>query len=290
MQSFLMPIGAADKVMEKKNDEEGFQYLLEKIHRNKGLDLRLYRTGTLRRRIAGRMRTTECPDYLSYTAYLNAHPEEYDRLADAVTINVTEFFRDRGTFEVIRDSLIPAILERARGSEGHSVRVWSAGSSLGEEAYSLAILFREAVEANRESFDIRVTGTDIDEKSLAHAKRGVYAVERLKELSPTMIRRHFVRRAEGAYEVCDVLRKMTRFQRHNLTDERYLSGNDLILCRNVIIYFTKPLQEMVQARFCRALCEGGFLVLGRVESLTGLASRGYRVFDLREKIYQRQTS
>ena len=121
--------------------ELDLQFLLDKVRRNKGVDFSLYRPGTLRRRIVSRFRAVGCSDCLDYIAYLNKDPEEYNRLIEAVTINVTEFFRNPETFAALEEQVIPELVRRKTAQGKKVLRVWSAGTSSGEEAYSLALLF-----------------------------------------------------------------------------------------------------------------------------------------------------
>lgn len=273
------------------SEENDFKYLLDKVHRNKGIDFSLYRPGTLKRRIHTRLKATRSSDYLDYTLYLNRHPEEYDNLVNAVAINVSEFFRNPEAFEAIRKKVIPCILETARGNGLRTIRAWSAGTSFGEEAYSLAILFSEAVAGmNDTQFDVKILGTDIDAECIEAAKRGIYKESSLKGLDKRF-KEDFFTASEGKsgieYIVKPFLKGMTQFKVHNLASGRAPSGLDIILCRNVVIYFTRPLQEFVYSQFAGSLNKGGFLVLGKVEPLSGLAASSFRTVDIRERIYQK---
>jgi len=269
------------------SDEGDFKFLLEKIHRNTGADFGLYRTGTLKRRIASRLRTAGCRGYSDYIIYLNKEPEEYAKLIDAITINVTEFFRNPETFHVIEKSVVPEII-RAKKTQGRKViRAWSAGTSFGEEAYSLAILFLEALGEHAHGFDIIVYGTDIDPGCIVRAKAGLYSQGSMKEVKKDLVNKYF-HKSDGLYAVNDSVRNITNFKLHNLVSDEFLPHMDLILCRNVVIYFTKPLQEMVYSGFARTLNKDGFLVLGKVESLWGYPKEQFKVFDNRERIYRKR--
>jgi len=313
-----------------------FQFLLEKIRRNKGVDFSLYREGTLRRRIDSRLRTTGCADYLEYVSYLNRNPEEYDRLIEAVTINVTEFFRNPETFHAIQQKVLPEIIKdkqvipqssvaqtfsvipdlignleksmldsRLRGNDSieicnntqmaggphkqeHSrktIRVWCAGTSYGEETYSIAILLLQVLQERITDFDVKISGTDIDPDCIAKAKNGLYEPSHLKEVNKNILNKYFDREGEN-YRVKDELKQLTEFKLHNLTSDKQLKNIDLILCRNVVIYFTKPLQAYVYNLFANCLKPGGFLVLGKVESLGGYAQGFFEAMDNKERIYR----
>lgn len=266
--------------------ETDFRFLLDKIQRNKGADFSLYRTGTLKRRIDSRLRQTGCKDYSDYIIYLNKNPEEYDNLISAITINVTEFFRNPETFDVLAKKVIPEIVRTKKERGKKIIRAWSAGTSNGEEAYSIAILFLEALKEEISDFDIIVYGTDIDPDCIKKASAGIYTAGSMKEINKERLTKYFNKKEEN-HEVNDSIKKLTRFTAHNLVSDEFLKHLDLILCRNVVIYFTKPLQEMVYSNFARALNKDGFLVLGKVESLWGFAQKDFTAFDNRERIYRK---
>lgn len=268
------------------NEDTDFKFLLEKIHRNKGADFSRYRTGTLKRRIDSRIRAAGCADYPDYIVYLNKNPQEYDRLIEAITINVTEFFRNPETFDVLTKKVIPEIIRTKKEQGKKIIRAWSAGTSNGEEAYSLAILFFEALRENRADFDVKVHGTDIDPACIEKARAGIYTAAGVKEINKETLEKYFNKNGEN-YEINDSVKNLARFTVHNLACDEFLSHLDLILCRNVVIYFTKPLQEMVYNNFARTLNKDGFLALGKVESLWGFAQKYFITFDNRERIYRR---
>ncbi len=268
------------------DNEVDFKFILDKIQRNKGADFSHYRTGTLKRRIDSRLRQAGCKDYSDYIIYLNKNPEEYDNLISAITINVTEFFRNPETFDVLKNKVIPEIVRVKRGQSKKVIRAWSAGTSNGEEAYSLAILFLEILQENIADFNIVVYGTDVDPVCIEKGKAGIYTTGNTKEINKERLGKYFDKRGEN-YEVNDSVKKLTRFMAHNLVSDEFMKHLDLILCRNVVIYFTKPLQEMVYNNFSRVLNKEGFLVLGKVESLWGFAQKDFKALDNRERIYRK---
>ncbi len=209
------------------SDDTDFKFLLEKIHRNKGVDFSLYRPNTLKRRIASRLKSVGSTNYSDYIIYLNKEPEEYNKLIEAVTINVTEFFRNPETFSVIEKKVIPEII-RIKESEGRKViRAWSAGTSYGEEAYSLAILFIEALKEKISDFDIKVYGTDIDPACLKKARMGTYGPNSLKEIKKDLTNRYFDKKGEN-YEIREAIKRLTRFEPHNLVSDKFMPHSCLI--------------------------------------------------------------
>jgi len=269
--------------------DSDLKYLIGKIHRARDIDFSLYRSSTLKRRIRSRLRATGRSSYLDYIAYPNKRPEEYDKLIDAITINVSEFFRNPEAFEAIEKKVIPEIIERKKRSRNNVIRAWSAGTSFGEEACSLAILFLEALGDEISDFDLKITGTDIDTMALDKARKGRYESGSLKEVKKRKRFLKYFDESDKEFMVQDRVRVVTRFRAHNVVVDRPLPNVDLILCRNVIIYFTKPLQEMVFSTFARALHEDGVLVLGKVETLSGYPREFFDVVDSRERIYKKRS-
>ncbi len=268
-------------------EDEGFLLILEKIRRNKGLDFTLYRPASVKRRILSRMRATGSKNYSEYIVCLNRDPSEYDRVLEAITINVTEFFRDTETFRHIQEKVIPEIVARKEAEGRKIIRVWSAGSSFGEETYSLAILFLECLGARISEFMVKVYGTDIDPDCLSKARAGIYAHTSLRHVPKQILERYFTKDSEF-HSVKNEVRSLIRFQHHDLVSDKYMEHMDLILCRNVVIYFSRPLQDFVYANFAKALNEGGFLILGKVESLWGYPTSYFETISLRERIYKKK--
>jgi chemotaxis protein methyltransferase CheR len=268
------------------NPDSELRYLLDKVRRNKGIDFSLYRMATISRRAASRLRKTGCSGYMEYIAYLNRHPEEYDRFVEEVTINVTEFFRDRGTFAAIEGTVLREIMRKRQEGRPGPVRVWCAGSSGGQEAYSLAILFLEAKGEKAGGLNVRIWGTDIDPDCVEKAKRGFYEPSHLKEVDSRLVDKYFLKEGEN-YRVKDGVRRLTEFRAHNLVSDPPLTNMDLILCRNVMIYFTRPLQEAAYSALAKGLDKGGFLVLGKSETLWGRAQDCFETIENRERIYRK---
>lgn len=261
----------------------GLDHLLTDLHRRLGVDFRQYRTGTLERRVNTRLKVTGCEDYLQYIDYLHRQPGEYEKLLDVLTVNVTEFFRDPSTYAVIEHSVLPTLIESARVRGSKVMNVWSAGSSSGEEAYSLAILLDEIL-GPESRLRVRIIGTDIDRPSLERARVGVYPASAVKNVSIQRLSRYF--RDEGdQVRVVDDLKRNVTFMQQSLLHPEQLPMMDLILCRNVAIYFTPALQTDLYAELCNHLQPWGFMVLGRVESLWGASKEWFTAVDNRERVY-----
>lgn len=256
---------------------------MEQIARARGFRCDAYKEGCLRRRLAVRMRARGAKSYRQYADVLLRDHAEYDRLLDALTINVSRFYRNPETWDVLAGDVLPGLWQRRRGA----LRCWSAGCAGGEEPYTLGILLLE--RARRSSAPAAppvIDATDYDRMSLARAEEASYPSGALRDLPADLTRRYF--RGDEPAALVAAVRRVVRFTRQDLTQEPPpASGYDLILCRNVIIYFDRPTQDRVCSRLFDALTPGGYLVLGKVETLRGPARRELVLENPRERIYRR---
>lgn len=168
-----------------------FQLLLYKIKNERGFDFLQYRPALLKRRIDARLKARRVDNYIEYIGLLNREPEEYEKLIDVATINVTEFFRDPAAWQVVRDRILPGLIQNKDQKGQRLIRVWSAGTSGGEEAYTLAILLRELLGECLKEFRVKIYGTDIDRASLERAKLGEYPPESVRNVSPSLLKKIF---------------------------------------------------------------------------------------------------
>ena len=266
-----------------EGDEEELEKLKRKIERDRGFNCSFYKDKCLRRRIAVRMRARGRKSFSEYAALLEQEPGEYEPLLDTLTINVTKFFRNPETWEAVEAQVVPHLFA-ARGP----IRVWSAGSASGEEAYTVSILLQEWAEKHRRTAElerVRIVGTDIDRRSLENAQRGVFPDLSLTE-TPERVRTRWF--SEGPpFRIRPEAQRNVSFVRRDLISERAEEGQSLIFCRNVVIYFDREIQERLFKDFYDALVPGGFLVLGKVETLIGVARTLFRPVNNRERIFQK---
>ena len=232
-----------------------------------------------------RVRATGAHTYLDYMAVLKKDPSEYDRLFDALTINVTNFFRDKSTYRIIEDTVIPELVSSKKKQGKKIIRVWSAGCASGEEPYSMAILFHKILGERIGDYLISIYATDIDDKVMEKAKMAEYAAGAVSEVDETILRRYFNRNLK--YRLKEKIRQIVKFKQHNLISDRPLAHLDIILCRNVLIYFSRDLQMRLFDKFCEALNRGGYLILGKTESLAGEPAGLFRSVSIRERIYRK---
>jgi chemotaxis methyl-accepting protein methylase len=269
------------------DDGEAFMALTAKIARDRGFGAASYKPGCLRRRIAARMRACGADSYVSYSGMLDRDPAEYDKLIDALTINVTKLFRNAEAWEEMARTVFPALWALPTAL----IHCWVAGCSSGEEAYTLAALWHQFATANGEAAGlsrVRITASDIDAASLQAAATGSYALDAFSEVSPAIRDRYFTTAADGRFTAISELRSMVRFERRDVLLEAPPRGPlQLITCRNVIIYFDRQSQESLMQRFHDALAVNGYLMLGKVETLLGPTRTLFNVIDQRQRIFQR---
>src|SRR5215510_13216150 len=263
--------------------DPGFRPLLEKLSTTYNFDFREYKEPSLARRIRARMSQLRQESFEAYGRYLDQHAEEHVALFNTILINVTAFFRDPEAWDVLARDVIPRIV--AGAGDSRAIRIWSAGCSSGEEPYTVAMLLAEHLGERASDYLIKVYGTDVDEEALATARHAAYRIDQLKDVSDELVSRYFARDGP-VYRFRRDLRRWCIFGAHNLTQAPPLSHVDLLICRNVLIYFTSELQERILSRFHYAICEDGFLFLGRSESLLA-RSRLFAPVHLKWRIFQR---
>lgn len=241
------------------------QSLKELIHElavERGLDLRGYKPTTLERRIRRRMQQIGAENYSDYLERIRSHPGEINDLLNTVLINVTRFFRDPPAWDALAREVLPGLLQSH--PRGIPIRVWCAGCATGEEAYSVAILLAEQLNAPLNEYDIKIYATDIDDEALAIARRAEYAPEQLQGMRPEWREKYFT--GGRVLHVTRDLRKLVIFGRSNLLTNAPISHVKLLICRNVLIYFNIAAQSQIMARLQYALEPGGILFLGKAES------------------------
>ena len=245
------------------NDEAAFDALLEYLRRSRGFDFSSYKRSTLSRRVAKRMQDVGVEGYLDYLDYLEVHSDEFEQLFNTILINVTAFFRDEKPWTFLREEIVPRILQN---NPTDTIRVWSAGCASGEEAYSLAILFAEAVGESAFRKRVKIYATDIDEEALVQARQGLYPTRAVEQL-PDDYRERYFETVAGGHVFRPELRRSIIFGRHDLTRDAPISRLHLLVCRNTLMYFNGEAQESIIQRLHFALRSTGFLFLGRAETL-----------------------
>jgi two-component system, chemotaxis family, CheB/CheR fusion protein len=247
--------------------EQLFGGFLQQVRDVSGIDFGSYKRGTIQRRIQRRMAMVGATTLSDYIAYVNRHDTEYQRLVSSFLIKVTEFVRDQELFDTLEQDILPALVDRARQSQSKELRIWSAGCATGEEPYSLAILVSEVLGDTFDSLDIKIFATDLDTDAIAFARRGHYPAASLANLPPRLRKRYFIEHEDG-YEVSRTIRGPVVFGEHDLSQRAPFPRIDMVVCRNVLIYFTRELQQRTLRLFAFSLRTGGYLVLGKSETIT----------------------
>ncbi|WP_428827444.1 chemotaxis protein CheB [Azonexus sp. IMCC34842] len=236
-----------------------------------GNDFSLYKTNTLNRRIERRMAVNQIAGIDDYVRYLRDNEHELDILFKELLIGVTNFFRDAEAWEYLRHEAIPALL--AQHPDGKSLRAWVAACSTGEEAYSLAIVFKEAIaEARPERrFTLQIYATDLDTDAIEQARKGFYPDNIAADVSAERLARHFTHEESGGYRINKDIREMVVFAPQNIISDPPFTKLDILTCRNLLIYFGAQLQRKLLPLFYYAINPGGMLFLGSAESIGNAA-------------------
>jgi two-component system, chemotaxis family, CheB/CheR fusion protein len=264
-------------------DEGAIEQIFRMLRQDSGVDFRLYRQTTVRRRIARRMLVHKIDTVDRYHRYLEEHPDELPVLFNEILINVTRFFRDPAAFNALQEAVV-AHLAVPRNTE-HPLRVWVPGCATGEEAYSVAIVLLEAMERapSKLKLSLQLFGSDVSDAAIARARAGIYPTNIEIDVSPERLRRFFTK-IDGQYQVKKSVRELCVFARHNLAKDPPFSSVDVISCRNVLIYLDGASQRRVMATFHYALRNSGLLMLGTSETV-GPLSELFTVVDQAHKIY-----
>jgi len=261
-------------------EDVAYQKLKRLLQETVGLDCAGYRDEYIKRRFAVRLRATGTNTYRRYVRYLKKNPAEFNLVLNDLTINYTTFFRDRDVYVYLEKTVLPRLF---RSKE---VKIWSAGCATGEEPYSLAILVHKLLGKELPTYHVTIFASDLDEDALAKAAEGEYTGKQLNGLEASLIDKYFS--SNGAsYRVKDFVRQLVHFEKHDLMKPSTRKGFDLILCRNVMIFFSKESQQQIHMYFYNALRDGGYLVIGKSEILSGEPSKKFVCVDVNCRVYQK---
>lgn len=248
--------------MDQEREYVEFQH---KVSRLTGIDLSCYKSVQMQRRLQTIMRRFRADGYGAYGNLLERDKSALKEFRDFVTINVSEFFRNLEKFEELKAKIFPLLLEGRR-----DLRIWSAGCSNGSEPYTISILLDEAAPLGCH----RILATDLDAEILKTAGAGCYSKKDLSGVSPERLKKYFLPVQDDLFQVKPQIKSRVAFRQHNLLSDPFGSDFDLIVCRNVVIYFTEPVKELLFTRFLTALRHGGILFVGGTESILNARSIG----------------
>ncbi|MFJ2740349.1 CheR family methyltransferase [Streptomyces sp. NPDC087440] len=264
--------------------EQGLEELLHFLRDSRGFDFTGYKRSTLGRRIRKRMVDAGVQDYGDYRDLLETDTDEFRTLFNTILINVTSVFRDPDAWDLLQREVVPRILQEVEPEA--EIRVWSAGCSSGEEAFSLAMMFAEVLGLEESLNRVKIYATDVDEEALREARSGLYAAKTLEPLG-TELRDRYFEQSGAKFVFRPDLRRRVIFGRHDITRDAPISRLDLLVCRNTLMYFNVEAQSQIVDRFHFALREGGHLFLGKAEMLLNDADR-FEAVSIRQRIFRRR--
>jgi chemotaxis methyl-accepting protein methylase len=280
-------IAKTERPLEEK-DQSGLEKVLILLRAKTGHDFSLYKKNTVYRRVERRMGIHQIDRIAAYVRYLQENSQEVDLLFKELLIGVTSFFRDPAAWEQLQGEAIPACLSRRPA--GGVLRAWSAGCSTGEEAYSLAIAFKEALEQvkPKDNFTLQIFATDLDRDAIDKARQGVYPANIAADVSPERLRRFFIKDGNG-YRVVKEIRDMATFATQNLIMDPPFTRLDILICRNLLIYLTPELQKKLLPLFHYSLNPGGVLFLGSAEAVSTFTDL-FAPLNIKSRLFQRRES
>ena len=245
------------------NDYESFKkdvYALTKI------DLNSYKERQMKRRIDSLIAKNKYPGYKEYVAAIKADKKLFEEFVNYLTINVSEFYRNPEQWKILESDIFPDLIKKYG-----NVKIWSAACSTGDEPYSLAMLLGKFMPLSK----IKIIATDIDEQVLDKARMGLYKAQSLNALPDEFKKKYFTKIGETSYQICDEIKRCVEFKKHNLLQDPYPTGCNLIVCRNVVIYFTEEAKDAIYRKFYASLTSGGTLFVGSTEQIVNYRDLGY---------------
>lgn len=230
---------------------------IQGIKKQTGIDLSLYKEAQMKRRLTSLYEKKGYRDFKEYFQAIQSDKQLLNEFLDRMTINVSEFYRNATRWSVLENKIFPQLLEKNK-----RLKIWSAACSTGEEPYSLAMVLSSHTPLR----DISITATDLDMGVIERAKVGLYGERALKEVPKPIVSKYFVKEGQS-YQVVDDIKRTVTFKQHNLLEDRYDTNHDLIVCRNVMIYFTEEAKDQIYTNFSKALKPGGILFVGSTEQI-----------------------
>src|SRR4051794_25087649 len=259
--------------------------LLGYLQASRGFDFHGYKPASLARRVRKRMDMVGVEGFARYQDYLEVHPDEFANLFNTILINVTSFFRDPAAWDVVRTLAIPQIISTK--APGEAIRIWSAGCATGEEAYTLAMVLAEELGEDQFRERVKIYATDVDDDALNVARHAVFTDRQVESVPPELLAKYF-EHTDQLHTFRKELRRQVIFGRHDLINDAPISRIDLLTCRNTLMYLNAETQARVLARLHFALNDGGFLLLGRAETLMA-HGQSFAPVDLKRRLSRKNS-
>ena len=244
---------------------DDYQAFIVSIKKKTGIDLSLYKEAQMKRRLTSLYQKRGFRSFQEFFQAMNTNSELLNECLDRMTINVSEFYRNRKRWEVLEKKIFPRML-----AANKQLKIWSAACSTGEEPYTIAMILSQFLPLSQ----IRVLATDIDEKAIQKAKMGVYPERSLEEVPSEMKTKYFTKEGDF-YRLSDEIKRTVQFRKENLFSDPFEKNYDLIVCRNVLIYFTEEAKDLLYKKFNAALKEGGVLFVGSTEQIFNPEAYGF---------------
>ena len=234
-----------------------YEQFIRQIKSKTGIDLSLYKEAQMKRRLTSLYEKKGCSSFREYFQMINQNQELFNEFLDRMTINVSEFYRNAKRWDILEQKILPQIIKHTS-----KPKIWSAACSTGEEPYTLAMIFSKYIPLS----NVNILATDIDENALSRAKLGIYPERSFHEIPNEMKRKYFSQ--EGSYyKISDEIKRTVNFKKHNLLADSFGGPFDLIVCRNVLIYFTEEAKDILYNKFSKALNSKGFFFVGSTEQI-----------------------
>ena len=265
--------------------EEQMEHIFDAVRTGSGHDFNYYKTPTIIRRLSKRMQALGYSDTADYVHYINSNKEEAGLLSKELFINVTRFFRDKEAFDLLYKKVIPVLVNGKAQNE--VVKIWVCACSTGEEAYSIALLFDKYIQEHNAKVQIKIFATDIDETNVQLAAKNSYPLGIRQDIPDDMLNRYFILE-HNRYSIIPRIRKQIVFAKHNVIKDPAFIKNDMVSCRNMLIYMNKILQEKILAAFHFSLNADGILFLGPSESIANI-KEGFADINSKWKIFRKNT-
>lgn len=252
-----------------------YEKFKEVIFKKTGINLSCYKERQMKRRIDSLIKRNNFDNYNDYYHALNSDKRIFDEFINYLTINVSEFYRNPNQWEILQNEIFPSLLQN-----GNRIKVWSAACSTGEEPYSLVMALSERLPLSQ----VKILATDIDKGAIQKAQIGIYAAKSIENVPKHLVDKYFIKAGEF-YQIKDEIKKCVEFKHHNLLEDKYPEACDLIVCRNVMIYFTEESKEIMYKKFYDALNKNGILFVGSTEQI--ILPNRYKLNSLKTFFYKK---
>lgn len=247
-----------------------YEWFKKKVFELTKIDLSCYKERQMKRRIDALITRSNSSGYEDYLTLLRTDQDKLEEFIAYLTINVSEFYRNPEQWQLLEKEMLPYLFERF----GKNIKIWSAACSTGDEPYTLVMLLAKFIPMNQ----IQIIATDIDKQVLSKAQMGLYDEKSLRGLPKEYISKYFTKVGARSYQISDEVKRCVNFRQHNLLKDPYIKDCNLIICRNVMIYFTEEAKAEINKRFCDSLKQDGLLFVGSTEQIIAPNTLGFSTF------------